>query len=158
MKQVLFIQMRDDRLALNRLTALFHRRAIEFDSIAIDRVSLPDVLQAIVVVDDGRVDAARLATHLRNLQHVFFVQCLAQSETIARQLALIKVGRDAGLRAEIVAVACNYGAWIEDNTAGVFILQCLGAPDQIRKLMSDLNRLAIAADVACSGTIALPQG
>jgi acetolactate synthase-1/3 small subunit len=122
-----------------------------------DRASQQNRLRVTMVVDDQYTDAARLATHFRNLQCIFSVRHLGPTEMLARQLALLKVRMDANRRNEILGVVHKHGAQVVDLTPGSLILQFSGTQDQISDLVADLSRIAVIVEMACSGPIALPH-
>ena len=147
MKQALIIEIQDNGLALNRITALFHRRGVEFETFAMDRVSRVNTLSVTTILDDRFTDVNRLALYLRNLQHVYSVRNLELDEAHIRQLALFKVRDAADQPGKVVGLVRNHGAQVVDLTDGSLIVQFAGTESQISALVSDLDQSALVTEI-----------
>ncbi|MFQ5921563.1 MAG: acetolactate synthase small subunit [Anaerolineales bacterium] len=157
MKRALIVEIQDNGLALNRVTALFHRRGVEFETFAIDRVSRVNTLRVTTILDDRCTDVDRLALYLRNLQPIYSVRNLELDEAHIRQLALLKVQDAADQQGKVVGLVRNHRAQVVDLTDGSLIVQFTGTESQISALASDLGQSALVTEMACSGAIALSR-
>src|SRR6059036_431129 len=77
---------------LNRVASLVRRRAFNIESLTVGHTETPGVSRMTVVVATDEYGARRLEAHLYKLMPVRRVQNMTAAPSIARDLALIKVG------------------------------------------------------------------
>src|SRR5438445_11641279 len=87
---------------LNRVSSLFRRRAFNIESLTVGHTETAGVSRMTVVVDTDEYGARRLEAHLHKLVPCRRVENITSAPSIARDLALIKVGATGDARSQVM--------------------------------------------------------
>jgi len=103
--------------ALDRIVNVLRRRRAKLQAFAIGRNELPDMVRITIVMNDSEVGVEQLVEQLRKIVDVQHVVNLSPEQTVARELALIKVNSNKSrYSAEIIELAHQFGAHVVDVT------------------------------------------
>ncbi|MGH2753522.1 MAG: acetolactate synthase small subunit [Actinomycetota bacterium] len=142
---------------LARIAGLFARRGFNIDSLAVGETEDPGVSRMTIVVKvDGR-PLEQVTKQLHKLVNVLRIIELPDAASVERELALIKVGVDAGRRAEVLEIAEIFRAKVIDVDPESLVLEASGASDKITAL-EELIRPYGISEIARTGRIALGRG
>src|SRR5712691_1203227 len=100
-----------DRIgALDRIVNVLRRRRAKMQAFAIGRNELPDVVRITIVMNDSEVGVEQLVEQLRKIVDVQHVANLVSEQTVARELAFIKVNSsESQYASEIIELGHLYG-------------------------------------------------
>ena len=143
---------------LSRVAAMFSRRGVNIESLAVGTCEEPNMSRITIVVngDDGVVEQMMKQTN--KLIDVIKVSDLTARESVERELALIKVAAETGpARAEILQIAEIFRAQVVDVGAKTLVLQVAGDTSKIDALEGLLRPYGIK-ELVRTGKIALLRG
>jgi len=148
-----------DRIgALDRIVNVLRRRRAKMQAFAIGRNELPDVVRITIVMNDSEVGVEQLVEQLRKIVDVQHVANLVSEQTVARELALIKVNSSESQYAgEIIELGHLYGAHVVDVTQQTVTLEVTGSEEKVEKLVNSLQSFGIR-EVARTGRVAMTRG
>ncbi|HET7502715.1 MAG TPA: acetolactate synthase small subunit [Kofleriaceae bacterium] len=116
---------------LNRVTSLFRRRGYNIESLAVGRTHEPGVSRMTVVMSADESDARRIEANLYKLVNVLRVDDTAMRQTVARELALIKVRADVTTRPSVMQVCEVFRARVIDVAPEALICEITGTAGKI---------------------------
>ena len=148
-----------DRIgALDRIVNVLRRRRAKMQAFAIGRNELPDVVRITIVMNDSEVGVEQLVEQLRKIVDVQHVANLVSEQTVARELALIKVNSsESQYASEIIELGHLFGAHVVDVTQQTVTLEVTGSEEKVEKLVSGLQSFGIR-EVARTGRVAMTRG
>ena len=142
---------------LARIAGLFARRGFNIDSLAVGETEHPEVSRmTIVVTVEGR-PLEQVTKQLHKLVNILRIIELPKESSVERELALIKVGVDAGRRAEVLEIAEIFRAKVIDVDPESLVLEASGSSDKVAALEELLRPYGIT-EMARTGRIALGRG
>jgi acetolactate synthase-1/3 small subunit len=125
---------------------------------AIGRNELPDMVRITIVMNDSEVGVEQLVEQLRKIVDVQHVSNLSSEQTVARELALIKVNSsDTQHASEIIELGHLFGAHVVDVTQQTVTLEVTGSEEKVEKLVGLLRSYGIR-EVARTGCVAMTRG
>ncbi len=144
--------------ALDRIIGMLRRRRAKMEAFSIGRNELPDVVRITIVMNDSEVAVEQLVEQLRKIVDVEHVSNLSSDQTIARELALIKVNSSEAQHAsEIIELGHLFGAHVADVTQQTVTLEVTGSEEKVEKLVNLLQRFGIR-ELARTGCVAMTRG
>src|SRR6202008_633744 len=87
---------------LNRMTSLLRRRNYNIISLTVGRTERAGVSRMTIVLEADDDAARRIEANLYKLVNVLWVEDTADTATVVRELALIKVRADGTVRSEVI--------------------------------------------------------
>lgn len=142
---------------LARVSSLFARRGFNIDSLAVGETEDPVISRmTIVVTVDGR-PLEQVTKQLHKLINVLRIIELPAEGSVERELALIKVGADAGRRAEVLEIVEIFRAKVIDVDPGSLVVEASGTSEKLTAL-EELLRPYTIIEMARTGRIALGRG
>jgi acetolactate synthase I/III small subunit len=153
------VVLADDRLGtLDRIVNVLRRRRAKMQAFAIGRNELPDMVRITIVMNDSEVGVEQLVEQLRKIVDVQHVEKLTSEQTVARELALIKVNStESQYSTEIIELAHQFGAHVVDVTQQTLTLEVTGSEEKIEKFVDSLQIFGIR-EVARTGRVAMTRG
>ena len=154
---LLVILMNDRHGALDRIVGTLRHRRARMQTLTVGPSELPNVVRITVVVDDSEVGVEQLVEQLRKIVEVRHIVNLSSEQTVARELALIKVNSTASNSSEIIELGHLFGAHVVDATAETVTLEVTGSKEKLEKLVSELQGFGIR-EIARTGSVAMARG
>jgi acetolactate synthase I/III small subunit len=156
-KHTLVAMVEDKPGVLNRVSSLLRRRSFNIDSIAVGHTEQPNLSRMTIVVagDDSRVEQAR--KQLDKIIEVVKIVDITSSESVSRELALVKVKASASTRSEIIQIVDIFRANIVDVSSDSVMVEVTGDENKINSLLELLRGFGIR-EIARTGRIALTRG
>jgi acetolactate synthase-1/3 small subunit len=142
---------------LSRVAGLFSRRGFNIDSLAVGVTENPDVSRMTIVVDGDEYIVEQVSKQLNKLVDVIKIKRLDKSESITRELSLIKVSANASTRSEIVQLVEIFRAKIVDVSKTTLTIEAAGDGDKVGAL-EDLLKPFGLKEIVRTGTIAIERG
>jgi acetolactate synthase I/III small subunit len=142
---------------LNRVSSLFRRRAFNIESLTVGHTERAGISRMTVVVDTDEYGARRLEAHLHKLVPVRRVENITSAPSIARDLALIKVGATGDSRAQVMQLVDVYRARIIDVGPESLVIETTGTEDKIDSLVEVLRPYGVI-EMVRTGRVAMARG
>ncbi|OLO40496.1 acetolactate synthase small subunit [Alkalihalophilus pseudofirmus] len=158
MKRTITALVNNTSGVLNRITGLFARRNFNIESITVGITENPSIsrMTFVVVVDTiGNID--QVIKQLNKQVDILKVRDITDEQTVARELALIKVGVTPQQRGEIAALVNPFRAAIIDVARENMTIEITGDHEKVEALL-DLLRPYGIQDLARTGITALKRG
>ncbi len=156
-KHTLSVLVENHAGVLSRVAGLFSRRGFNIDSLAVGVTENPDVSRMTIVVDGDEYTVEQVSKQLNKLIDVIKLKKLEKTESISRELALIKVAANATTRAEIIQIVEIFRAKIVDVSKTTLTIEISGGSDKVAALEDMLNTFGIK-EIVRTGTIAIERG
>lgn len=142
---------------LARVAGLFARRSFNIASLAVGETDDPDLSRMTVVVTADERPLEQVTKQLHKLINVIRIAELPAETSVERELVLVKVGVDAGKRAEVLEIAEIFRAKVVDVDTASLIVECSGTADKVAALEELLRPYGIV-EMVRTGRIALGRG
>jgi len=157
MKHTLVALVEDKPGVLNRVSSLLRRRSFNIDSIAVGHTEQANLSRMTIIVegDDARVEQAR--KQLDKIIEVVKIVDITSNESVARELALVKVKASASTRSEIIQIVDIFRANIVDVSSDSVMVEVTGDEDKLNSLLELLRGFGIR-EIARTGRIAVTRG
>lgn len=156
-KHTLSVLVENHAGVLSRVAGLFSRRGFNIDSLAVGVTENPDVSRMTIVVDGDEYTVEQVSKQLNKLIDVIKLKKLEQSESVSRELALIKVAATASTRSEIIQIVGIFRANIVDVSKSTLTIEISGSADKVGALEDMLKQFGIK-EIVRTGTIAIERG
>ena len=159
MKKFLLAVLVDNKPGvLTHVAGLISRRAFNIESISAGYTEEPDItLINIVVSVESENELAQVVSQLGKLIDVIKIVNLSLTDSIERELVLIKVKASKASRADIINVVNIFRANIVDVTPEDVVIELTGGESKIDALCEVLEEYGII-EIARTGAIALSRG
>lgn len=142
---------------LNRISSMFRRRGFNISSLAVGRSEIPELSRMTFVVDGDDAVVEQVTKHLHKLIDVVKVNDISDDDTVARELALIRVRANVQSRSEIMQIVDIFRANIVDVATDSLIIEVTGDEDKVDSLQNLLRSFGVL-EVMRTGTIAMSRG
>lgn len=156
-KHTLSVLVENHAGVLSRVAGLFSRRGFNIDSLAVGTTENTDVSRMTIVVDGDDYTVEQVSKQLNKLIDVIKLKQLEKSESISRELALIKVSATAANRSEIIQIVEIFRAKIVDISKATITIEISGGTDKVEALEEMLKQFGIK-EIVRTGTIAIERG
>lgn len=157
MKRTLAILVENKYGVLSRVAGLFSRRGYNIDSLAVGVTEDPTISRITIVVRGDDIVLEQVTKQLNKLIDVIRVTDLDPTDSVERELALIKVNADVNTRSEIMQIADVFRAKIVDAASKSMIIEVTGDENKIRAIEQLLKPFGIK-ELVRTGKIALRRG
>jgi len=142
---------------LVRIAALFSRRGFNIDSLTVGATDNPDYARMTITVDGDEVVLEQVTKQLNKLINVIRVSELLPSESVERELAIIKVAAKKEDRSEIMQIVSVFRAKIIDVSPRSMIVEVTGSEDKIEAMVRLLRQFGIK-EMARTGKVSMTRG
>ncbi|MEX2393257.1 MAG: acetolactate synthase small subunit [Actinomycetota bacterium] len=141
---------------LARVAGLFARRGFNIESLAVGPTEDPKISRMTIVVKTESKPLEQVERQLDKLINVIHIQELTHG-AVERELILIKVNADAGIRSQILEIVDIFRAKIVDVHPEALTLEATGTPEKLEALIDILRPYGIR-ELAQTGTVAIQRG
>jgi len=156
-KHLLSVLVQNHAGVLSRVSGLFSRRGFNIDSLAVGVTEDPEISRITIVVDGDEYTVDQVTKQLNKLVDVLIVKRLEKSESVSRELALIKVTATTQTRAEIIQIVEIFRAKIVDVSKSTLTIEASGSLDKVSALEDMLKQYGIV-EIVRTGTICIERG
>jgi acetolactate synthase-1/3 small subunit len=151
------VLLEDHLITLNRAVGLIRRRNFPVHSLAVGPTDQPGVSRLTIMMQSDEATAERAAQHLQKIIGVREAVAIAPSETVTREIALVKLRPTPVQYAELLDVVQLYHATVVDESSDMAIVELTGSEAFVLSCIRALERFTII-EVARSGAVALESG
>jgi acetolactate synthase-1/3 small subunit len=156
MKHTLSVLVENKPGVLARIAGLFSRRGFNIDSLAVGVTEDPNISRMTITLDGAEHPIEQVTKQLHKLINVIKITDLDPHNTVARELALIKVSTDAKTRGEVMQIAEIFRANILDVGKKSMTIEITGTTEKIEALEQLLK--PNVQEVVRTGRIAIERG
>jgi acetolactate synthase I/III small subunit len=142
---------------LQRVSGLFGRRGFNIESITVGESEEEGLSRMVIVTSGDDKTVEQISKQLYKLIDVIKVVDLSASPMVARELALIKVSAEPGIRAEILGVVDTFRAAVVDIGPSSMIVQVVGDSEKIDAMVELLRPYGIK-ELSRTGVTAMIRG
>jgi acetolactate synthase-1/3 small subunit len=152
--QAVSVLLEDRLITLNRAVGLIRRRNLPVRSLAIGPTGTPGLSRLTIMMQSDIATAERAVQHLQKMIGVRAAIAFPTLDSVARELALVKVRAPHQRYAELLDVVQLYNAVVLDDSNDGLIVELCGSEAFVLSCLRALERFEVV-EVARSGTIAL---
>jgi len=142
---------------LARVSGLFSRRGFNIVSLAVGETENPAVSRFTIVVDADASPLEQVTKQLNKLINVIKIVELEPAAAVQRELLLVKVRADRGVRGQIMETVELFRARVVDVSPDALIIEATGTAEKLTALLRDLEPYGIR-ELAQSGMVAIGRG
>jgi acetolactate synthase-1/3 small subunit len=153
----LSILVEDKPGVLARVASLFSRRGFNIQSLAVGATEQKNMSRMTIVVTVADLSLEQVSKQLHKLVNVIKVVEQEGDNSVARELALIKVRADAGTRGQVIEAVNLFRAKVIDVSTESLVIECTGTPEKLEALLSVLEPYGIR-EIVQSGVVSVSRG
>jgi acetolactate synthase-1/3 small subunit len=142
---------------LTRIAGLFSRRSFNIDSLSVGETDNPEYSRMTITVQGDRDVLEQVIKQLSKLINVIRVTELDPSESLERELAVIKVSVDRENRSEIMQIVNIFRARIIDVSQRSMIIEVTGDEEKVEAIIQLLRQFGIK-ELARTGKVSMIRG
>lgn len=142
---------------LARVASLFSRRGYNIDSLAVGPTENPEVSRMTIVLNLEGHALDQVSAQLFKLVNVIGIQEMKTTDSRQRELLMVKIANDSGVREAVDQIAAKFNAEIVDETSASLIIEAIGTSKELAALLSELNKYGVK-ELVQSGLIAIEIG
>lgn len=157
MKHTLSVLVENRFGVLARVAGLFARRGYNIETLAVAPTEDASISRMTIVVAGDDTDLEQITKQLNKLIDVIKVNDYTEMSLVERELALIKLSAEPGVRSEIMQIASIFRANVVDVGDRSFTLEVTGKVDKIDALIRLLEQYGIR-EVVRTGKIVVARG
>ncbi|OPY51847.1 MAG: acetolactate synthase 3 regulatory subunit [Methanosaeta sp. PtaU1.Bin112] len=157
MKHTIAVIVENKSGVLTRIAGLFSRRSFNIDSLSVGATDNPDYSRMTITVNGDRDILEQVIKQLSKLINVIRVSELDASESVERELAVIKVNADKESRSEIMQIVNIFRAKIIDVSHRSMIIEVTGDEEKIDAIVQLLRQFGIK-ELARTGKVSMVRG
>jgi len=156
LKYIIGVLVQNHPGVLSRVSGLFSRRGFNIDSLAVGPTQDENISRITIVVDGDEYIVDQVMKQLGKLIDVIEVKDIT-SNSVARELVLIKVNADAKTRSEIMQIANVFQAKVVDITTEFITIEATGNSNKTLALEEMLRQFGIK-EMVRTGIVAVERG
>ena len=156
MKRIYSVLVENRSGVLCKVAGLFSRRCFNIDSLAAGETDAPDTSVKTIVSSGDERTIEQIEKQLNKKLDVIKVKTFSESQSISRELMLIKVKYNKGNRREILETCDVMKANIIDLSKSTMMIQICDEPEKVKLFISMLASVSIV-EMARTGTLALQK-
>ena len=153
----LSILVEDKPGVLARVASLFSRRGFNIQSLAVGATEQKDMSRMTIVVSVEDSPLEQITKQLNKLVNVIKIVEQDQENSVARELALIKVRADAGTRSQVIEAVNLFRAKVIDVSTESLTIEATGTQGKLEALLRVLEPYGIR-ELVQSGVVSLSRG
>lgn len=156
MKRIYSVLVENRSGVLCKVAGLFSRRCFNIDSLAVGETDDPEVSCMTIVSSGDQRTIEQIEKQLNKKIDIIKVKTFKESESISRELLLMKIKYNKSNRRDIMETCEIMKAQIVDMSKHTMLIQMCDTPERIQLLISMFKGVSIV-EVARTGTLALQK-
>jgi acetolactate synthase-1/3 small subunit len=153
----LSVLVEDKPGVLARVAALFSRRGFNIQSLAVGATEQKNMSRMTIVVSADEAPLEQITKQLNKLINVIKIVELDEVNSVARELALIKVRADAATRGQVIEAVNLFRAKVVDVSTESLTVEATGTQEKLEALLRVLEPYGIR-EIVQSGVVSLSRG
>ena len=156
-KQAYSILVYNNPGLLSRMAGLFSRRVSKIESITAGTTADPRFTRITIVASGDEQILSQIEKQVRKMEDVIEIKPLNDSNSVCRELVMIKVRANASERAELISLADIFRAKIVDVEKDCLMIELTGTESKLKAFMELLDGYEIL-ELARTGITGLKRG
>jgi len=156
MRRIYSVLVENRSGVLCKVAGLFSRRCFNIDSLAVGETDDPAVSCMTIVSSGDQRTIEQIEKQLNKKLDVIKVKTFDETQSVSRELMLVKVRYNKGNRRDIMEICDILKAQIVDMSKNLMMIQICDVPERTKLLITMLQSISIV-EVARTGTLALPK-
>ena len=156
-KKVLSVLVDNTSGVLNRIAGLFSRRGYNIDSLTVGETENPLYSRLPIVVTGDDAILEQIIKQITKLEDVKRVDVLEASNSVTRELILVKIKVDAAQRQQVMAMTEIFRANIVDVAKDSVMIEITGSQSKLSAFLSLLEDYQIL-ELVRTGITGLARG
>jgi len=157
MRHTISVLVENEFGVLSRVSGLFSGRGFNIESLSVAETQDPTVSRMTIVTSGNDQIVEQILKQLNKLVSVIKVVNLTNTETVNRELVLIKVTVDPETKAEVLRLVDIFRAKIVDVAARCYTIEMTGDEEKIKALIQLLKPIGIR-EIVRTGCVAIARG
>jgi acetolactate synthase-1/3 small subunit len=153
----LSVLVEDKPGVLARVASLFSRRGYNIQSLAVGATEQKNMSRMTIVVSVEESPLEQITKQLNKLVNVIKIVEQEDDNSVARELALIKVRADATTRSQVIEAVNLFRAKVVDVSNESLTIEATGTPGKLDALLRVLEPYGIR-ELVQSGVVSLSRG
>ena len=153
----LSVLVEDKPGVLARVASLFSRRGYNIHSLAVGATEQKDMSRMTIVVSVEDSPLEQITKQLNKLVNVIKIVEPDEDNSVAPELALIKVRADASSRGQVIEAVNLFRAKVVDVSTESLTVEATGTPEKLEALLRVLEPYGIR-ELVQSGVVSLSRG
>ena len=142
---------------LSRMAGLFSRRGYNIESITAGTTADPRFTRITIVASGDEQILSQIEKQVRKMEDVIDIKLLNTTNSVCRELMMIKIRANASQRAEIISVSDIFRAKIVDVEKDCLMIELTGTESKLEEFMELLDGYEIL-ELARTGITGLTRG
>ena len=142
---------------LTRVTSMFTRRGFNIDALTVGETESPEYSRITISLSGDGYAKEQLINQMKKLFNVKKVEVLEETESIRRELMLIKVKNTSATRSDILSAVDVFRAKVIDYGTDSMCIEITGEPTKIDAFVQLMNPFGIL-ELCRTGIVALDRG
>ena len=156
-KQAYSILVYNNPGLLSRMAGLFSRRGYNIESITAGTTADPRFTRITIVASGDEQILSQIEKQVRKIEDVIEIKPLNDSNSVCRELVMIKVRANASERADLISLADIFRAKIVDVSLDSLIIELTGNQNKLEAFLKMLEGNEIL-ELARTGITGLSRG
>ena len=156
MKRIYSVLVENRSGVLCKVAGLFSRRCFNIDSLAVGETDDSQVSCMTIVSSGNERTIEQIEKQLNKKLDVIKVKTFDETQSISRELMLVKVKYNKNTRREITEICDIMKAEIVDMSQNQMMIQVCDVPERTKLFIQMLKSISIV-EIARTGTLALPK-
>lgn len=156
MKRLYSVMVENRSGVLCKVAGLFWRRSFNIDSLAVGETEDPKVSNMVIVSSGDQRTLEQIEKQLNKKLDVIKVKTFDETESINRELMLVKVRYNRSNRRDIKENCDIMGAKIVDMSGNQMTIEMCDTPERVKIFLGTLKGISIV-DIARTGTLAMTK-
>ncbi|ODR05483.1 acetolactate synthase small subunit [Mycolicibacillus koreensis] len=153
----LSVLVEDKPGVLARVASLFSRRGFNIESLAVGATETKGMSRMTIVVSVEDTPLEQITKQLNKLINVIKIVEHDESQSVSRELALIKIRADSTTRGQVVEAVNLFRAKVIDVSTESLTVETTGTEEKLEALLRVLEPFGIR-EIAQSGLVTLSRG
>ncbi len=156
MRRIYSITVENRSGVLCKVAGLFWRRCFNIESIVVGETDDKSVSNMVIVSSGDQRTLEQIEKQLNKKLDVIKVKTFGETESLNRELLLVKVRYNRSNRKDIMENCEIMGARIVDMSKNLMMIQMCDTPDRIQIFINTLKTVSIV-EIARSGMVAMTR-
>ncbi|MBP2668677.1 MAG: acetolactate synthase [Deltaproteobacteria bacterium] len=157
MRHTIAVLVENEFGVLSRVAGLFSGRGFNIESLCVAETTDPKVSRMTIVTSGNDQIIEQILKQLNKLVPVLKVIDFTGTETVDRELVLVKVNADNGNKAEVLRLVDIFRAKIVDVAPRCYTIEMTGGEGKVSAFLQMLRPIGIK-EVVRTGKIAISRG
>ena len=157
MQRVFSLLVDNNPGVLSRVSGLFSRRGYSIDSITAGVTADPRFTRITIVASGDELILSQIEKQVRKLEDIIEIKVLEPSDSVYRELIMVKVKANKSERSEIISVADIFRAKIVDVEKDSLMVELTGTQSKLDAFLNLLEGYDIL-ELARTGITGLNRG